>query len=579
MRKGVSEYNLVAALRFLSTSCLVTLCASAPSTGPLSIRSNNNPLGIDWDPAPPPEKGPPASAGAIRDPAYLPAQIGGIVGSYALSLVLVALLLLALNKKRRDHLEAANAPEEDKAGLLDFNPFPAPFQLQTEQEYRAALAQIEHEELLASRNPYHNFSPQDTSPLSPAKSHYSAWTVPSPTTSTVLASGLDLSVDQRVVQQDRAMAQSQLEDMYKYVMEQEEAKAAGKTYEGPPLPTSAPRDSNASNSLRKNKPAGLDLTKEEKTQSRGSSILSFLKSPRKNKAPSQTLSISSPIMTPMSGTFPGQQGQEMNTMQPRNYGVIPPPMPAMTSDLPFRRPSAANTLPTPEMSPVSAGGIDERIDAALGRPPTRESRAAAREARERDMRDYRQYREDKGSSHTRDVSATTNGGSGEEDPVSAVSERSQHSMRSDRSSSGLVGLPTSPKPGVNRFPSLDSLPTSPKPGSTFSNRANKPTAIRTGGALPLRAYEPSLASPSAASHVTKQTVFTRAAEGPLSPGMQTGMRTPWTGAPVPYTPYMPFSPVVPITPSLVTRADRKRMRKFEPKTPTVEMVKSDDEMW
>ena len=120
MRKGVSEYNLVAALRFLSTSCLVTLCASAPSTGPLSIRSNNNPLGIDWDPAPPPEKGPPASAGAIRDPAYLPAQIGGIVGSYALSLVLVALLLLALNKKRRDHLEAANAPEEDKAGLLDY---------------------------------------------------------------------------------------------------------------------------------------------------------------------------------------------------------------------------------------------------------------------------------------------------------------------------------------------------------------------------------------------------------------------------------------------------------------------------
>lgn len=111
------------------------------------------------------------------------------------------------------------------------------------------------------------------------------------------------------------------------------------------------------------------------------------------------------------------------------------------------------------------------------------------------------------------------------------------------------------------------------------DRAKAPAAIRPGGALPLRAYEPSLASPSAASHSTKQTVFTRAAPGPLSPGMQTGMRTPYTGAAVPYTPYQPFSPVVPITPSLVTRADRKRMRKLEPKTPTVEMVRDSEDVW
>ena len=265
------------------------------------------------------------------------------------------------------------------------------------------------------------------------------------------------------------------------------------------------------------------------------------------------------MITPMSATFPSQHDQEMGPISPRIYAAVPPPA---QSDLPFRRATAANSLPTPEMSPVGSGGIDERIDAALGRPPTRERRAAAKE---------RQTREDRGegSSKSRSVSADSSSRAhSDAEPVSAVSEKS---------TSNLVGLPSSPKPSVNRFPSMDSLPASPRPGSTFS-RVSKPSAVRAGGALPLRAYEPSLASPSLPVEGTKQTVFTRSA-GPLSPGLQTGLRTPWTGAPVPYTPYQPFSPVVPITPSLVTRADRKRFRKFEPKTPTVEMVRGEDEVW
>jgi hypothetical protein len=588
MREAALSYNKVVVLRFLSaSSLLVSLCAAVPSTGSPSKRSN--PLNIDWDPAPPPDKGPPISAGAIRDPSFLPAQIGGIVGSYALSLVLVALLLLALSKKRREHLEASGISEEDRANLLTFNPFPQPFLLQSEEEYKHALL---HDEALKS--PYKNFSlpsgsplsPTRSGPLSPTKSQHSVWTIPGSPTSTILAAGVDLSVDQNIVQHDRAMAQSQLEDMYKYVMEQEEAKAAGREYQGPPLPSPSVADRSTPNtpglppqSARKSKPAGLNLSREEKTQSRSSSLLSFLRSPRKSKHP-QGMNISSPIITPMSATFPSHHDQEMNTMPPRSprtYGAVPPPIP---SDLPFRRAAANNSLPTPEMSPVSTGGIDERIDAALGRPPTRDSKAAQREERNAESNSSR---DDKGSSEDRDVSAASGSGNNSDaEPVSAVSERSERSLarseRSERSTSGLVGLPSSPKPSVNRFPSLDSLPASPRPGSTFS-RTNKPTAIRPGGMLPLRAYEPSLASPSAVTNQsTKQTVFTRA-QGPLSPGMQTGMRTPWTGAPVPYTPYQPFSPVVPITPSLVTRADRKRMRRFEPKTPTVEMVADEEEVW
>ncbi|KAK0641238.1 hypothetical protein B0T16DRAFT_431112 [Cercophora newfieldiana] len=573
MPNGSPSYNQLVLLRFLSASCLILpLCAAVPSTGIPSRRSN--PLNIDWDPAPPPDKGAPLSASAIRDPAFLPAQIGGIVGSYALSLVLVALLLLALHKTRRQHLEAADLPEGDKADLLTFNPFPQPFLLQSEEEYKKILQENEQSGLQSPRSPYKNFShplsPTRSGPLSPTKSHHSGWTIPGSPTSTVLAAGADYSVDQTVVQQDKAMAQAQLEDMYKYVMEHEEAKQAGRDYQ-PPIVSPGARsitdrsigDKSSPSTpvtpgFKKNKPAGLNLSREEKTQSRSSSLLSFLRSPRKSKA--QGMNISSPIITPMSATFPSQHDQEMGPISPRSYGPVPPPG---QSDLPFRR-AGTNSLPTPEMSPVSAGGIDERIDAALARPPTRDRKKTMGVETIRESRS-----EKEGSSHTRDVSAESASGSNSDaEPVSAISEKS---------TSGLVGLPSSPKPSVNRFPSMDSLPASPRPGSTFS-RASKPTAVRTGGALPLRAYEPSLASPSMAREGTKQTVFTRGA-GPLSPGIQSGMRTPWTGAPVPYTPYQPFSPVVPITPSLVTRADRKRMRKFEPKTPTVEMVRGEDDVW
>ncbi|KAK3381476.1 hypothetical protein B0H63DRAFT_206083 [Podospora didyma] len=596
MRERGRAYNsvLAFALPFLTPSLYssyVAAAPSSPSTGGFlrKLKSRvfeeegqpydpNNPLNIWWGPAPPPELGPPASADAVRDPIYLPAQIGGIVGSYALSLVLVAVLLLALSKKRRQRIAAAEFPEQE----FTIDAFPAPFEHPTEADYKASVDHFQN--LTAANEQQHprsppNFSVPLGSPRSPTKSHrsyplgagvgsqHSIHTIESPV-STIRAPGIDLSVDPVVVKHDRAMAQQQLEDMYKYVMAQDEARAAGRDYDGPPLPSpstksTVPNSPSSARTVRKekNKPMSLNLAKDEKTQSRGSSILSFLKSPRKNKH-AQNISISSPIMTPMSGTFPRQEDQEMNAMAPRHYA--PPPMPPMppSNDLPFRR-TNSNHMPTPDISPISTQSIDERIDSAVARQPPRSSQIPWRETRE-DKDD---------SSHSRDVSQATSA-SGDVEPVSAGSEKS---------TSGLVGLPTSPKPGVNRFPSFDTLPTSPKPGSTFSraNRSlapvntNATTAVRAGGALPLRAYEPSISSPTASASTYKQTVFTRAAPGPLSPGM----RSPWTGAPVPYTPYQPFSPVIPITPSLVTREDRKRMKRLEPKTPTVEMVKGTDEIW
>lgn len=609
--------------------------------------SSSNPLNIDWSPAPSPEDGPPGAAHALRDPAYLPAQIAGIVGSYAFSLVVVALLLLVLSKKRREHLRAAEELEQvwgdrnDSNLCLDYGYDEQPaaaapaatnaVYLENPPSYRDGVYEtrsVSHIQQPTSPGHGHirNFSlPSPTSlkfevpRFAEAPSRFeeqqsqeapspSSYFLPSPTSTTRGPLGQDLEVPQDVVQHDRAMAQAELEQMYKYVMEQEEAKEAGVEFRAPMVPAQ-PRDStmtHSSSSLpfsrkekkEKSKPASLNLAKAtDKKESRTSSILSALKSPRKKKQ-LQGMSISSPIMTPMSGTFPSQAyaGEEMSAISPRQYApAIPPPVPRNHSQAGLSFAARRNTghiaplMTPPDLSPESTQSIDERIGAIA----TVKSRSQDRRRRDDggggdDVSDMEDDEEAEGNDrvgdlqHSRHISVATT--TADADPVSAVSETSQSGLLRNANGPGArtSGLPTSPKPGVNRFPSL---PSSPKPGATFASssfvRANAPSAVRTGGTLPLRAYESAMLSPTTqqAARTVKETVFQRAV--PMTPGgMHTApLRTPLTGNPVPYSPYQPFSPVIPITPSLVSKADRKAMRRLEPKTPTLQMVKNDDELW
>ncbi|WYZ37948.1 hypothetical protein EsH8_II_001454 [Colletotrichum jinshuiense] len=546
MKPAQAPLNSRLRLHFL-TSVLAFLffCShtrAAPSVH--ETRNNNNPLNIDWDPAPSPEDGPPASAGALRDPAYLPFQIGAIVGSYGLSLVLVAVLLLILSKRRREALSAGDDEVEyQDPKTPPLSPLPPKLTLEVPSSPRSI-----------PRSPVRNYSypsaeeyqtPEYPTPQTP-------YINPTPT-STLHAPGVDFSVDQRIVAADKKMAQTQLEEMYKYVMEQEEAKLQGIKLEGSPVLSHNPQlpapssGSFTKSTLRKDKhkPANLNLGEDKpEKQSRASSIFSALRSPKKSKNV-KGISISSPIMTPMTGTFPRHESQEMNAIPPRQYAPPPPP-PVPTHQAPYAygtQQHHGQVSPiTPDHSPESTQSIDERIGSQIpiGQIPI---------------------------GHVRKPSAAPS----EVDPNSAVSERS---------TAPLIGLPTSPKPGA-RFPALPSspkpgasfqIPASPRPGAGFRSKA--PSAVRTGGSLPLRAYEPALTSPSLSSQTTKQTVFERT--GPLSPS---GARTPATGMAVPYSPYQPFTPCVPMTPSLVTKADRKRMKKLEPKTPTLEMVRSDDDIW
>ena len=517
-------------LSFVFTSALsVSLFAATAFSNPTSAAAvlherNNNPLNIDWDPAPAPEDGPPISAGALRNPKYLPAEIGGIVAAYGVSLVLVAITLLSLAKKRREHLQGGDDEFalSSPPGIIRIERRFSKFPIATPK-----TATVPNFSYPSPTNA--QFEPPDS------------YIYPSPTSS-VTAPGVNPSVDQRVVQADREMAQQQLEEMYKHVMEHEDAKERGVVLDTPVMtPQGHHRVLSASSSKKeRSKPANLKLSGGyEKPQSKTASLLSALRSPRKKAV--KGVNISSPIMTPQSSTFPRQEPQEMNPMSPRHYAPPPPP-PIPTDQISFgaSRVSRNGAPLTPDISPESVQSIDERISAQLG--PSTSGRGG--------------------------YPAPMEG-----DPESATSEHSQVP---------LVGLPASPTHGPRsptwpaspgHGPRSPTLPASPKPGVTFQ-RGNAPSAVRTGGSLPLRAYEQPMASPSTIARTTKQTVFER--RGPLSP---TTGRTPRTAGAVPYSPYQPFTPVVPVTPSLVTKEERKRMKRMVPKTPTMDMVQSEEEMW
>ena len=606
----------------------------------------------------------------------LPAQIVAIVGSYAFCLVIVFFTLLLLSKRRREHLRSGKDLDPSQPPASAVLQFPetlhlqdsiVPFALKGPTSDDFAINSVLYSRYPIGRNTYDSVVAYGSiysagSPISPVETNdgtvasalhgQEIWHLSSLYALPFRAPGVDPSVDQKVVSADREMAQSQLEAMYKYVMEHEEAKANGVVLTGLPAPLSLLTDDSRSSNpynrhqkptdaatagayirgstsslsraatrstnepatlitatrsrTEKTKPAGLKMSlghgrngEEEQMSrtSRTSSLFSALKSPRLKKK-IQGVSISSPIMTPTSDTFPrfgpagGRAGfgygndtgssdgfgDGCGDVEAKDVGAIPLQHYAPRAPSPPLPPQQTTTSPLPLDTLNTKQRVNDESPADH-LPPQ----------------------------HT--FADRTQTGSSRRDSERATLAQSEASKASDELSPAFVELHAPPNPSISRVASLVSLPASPRatktaffqpppppspslqqnwplsptgiafasapPSSSFASssfsRPKAPSAIRIGGGLPLRAYEPSITSPSFA---TKQTVFERTA-----PSTSGGASTPWTGAPVPYSPYQPFSPVVPMTPSLVTKADRKRMRRLEPKTPTLVMVPSADDLW
>ena len=87
----------------LSISVFVVIISTATAR-PHSIWD----VDINNDPAPPPDKGPPLSAGALRDRSKLKYEVIGIVGAYVVWLIITFLLLFFVGKRLRHKIQTSN---------------------------------------------------------------------------------------------------------------------------------------------------------------------------------------------------------------------------------------------------------------------------------------------------------------------------------------------------------------------------------------------------------------------------------------------------------------------------------------
>jgi hypothetical protein len=344
-------------MRFVIETAITSLLILS-TTSALTIKLRSNPLGIDYGPAPSPEDGPPLSAGALRDPAYLPAEIGGIVGAYVFVVSVVGIALFTIGRRLR--LEAERSKQALSVEMIQPKPvypvkqYPSPLSPTSgtsKQNFSWPSPQN------ADRNPY--VFPSVNPPQSPRR---------------------DPSVDVRVIEADRQNLHKGLEDLYAHVMAHEEAKAASKAasttslpqpplsplpMQRQPLPQSSPQRGTKSSEKLRPSAIDTDQSKSQKTQSRTSSLMSSLS---RKKGGIRNMQISSPIPTPLSQTFSLGYASDEEPLSPVHYSPPPPP-PIPKDQVPYthsRNSSSVSKDPSP-VSPV------ESIDAQLARPVTQHS--------------------------------------------------------------------------------------------------------------------------------------------------------------------------------------------------------------
>ncbi|OAP54659.1 hypothetical protein AYL99_11107 [Fonsecaea erecta] len=93
-----------AILTFSLLICISVLIVPPSAAQPHSIWD----ISIDESPAPPPDQGPPLSAGALRDKSKLKYEVIGIVGAYVVWLLITIVLLFLVGKKLRRRVQTSN---------------------------------------------------------------------------------------------------------------------------------------------------------------------------------------------------------------------------------------------------------------------------------------------------------------------------------------------------------------------------------------------------------------------------------------------------------------------------------------
>ena len=498
-----------------------------------------------WDvhifngPAPSPQDGPPASANATRDKAYLPYELASIFGSYLVVVIILSVAILTVGRRLRRSAQGSPTTlnmDLVKPSLVVGN--------QTDPYGPSPISPTKSNQ----------FGP---SPVSPTKANQT-WPSPKPTSGwgsmrkhqkqdSVQSSVL--TFDDSVIEEDRSKNEIEMDRLYAAVAEHENKKEKGPDQPLSPLaqhppelqhlkrgpaplqfPLSPPPDqqsfsqsrTSTTSPRRLNKPTPISINNPPSRNSSRSSFASFASFGKKRNTSIRALPISPPMGSP--DMAPDNRYGESEPLTPRHYTPGPPPTP------PHR-----DVLHSPHFAP-SIRSSRSSNNGYLS-PPLQTPRSAT---------------------------------FGPIQPPPAIVEeqsRPGFALTVDGVAAAPDGRSEAPlsHTGKGRKPQALKLANSNDSSGTLS--------LRTAP-LPLRA----LRSPKSTRppSMIRATELTRPDPHRL---MAPGSAMPQT----PYSPfYMPQTPLTPMTPSrLVTREERKRAQKAEGRRVLTadDAVQEENEMW
>lgn len=475
---------------------------------------------IDNSPAPSPEDGPPGAANALRNPAYLPVQITGIVCAYLACVLFISTALIFVGRRLRQRAQTSNstlgvemlAPSVklqsyDPSPITPIKQWPTPVSDNDSRFWTSSFGRQETMNNLAWTNPSgggggHRHQQQPS------------------------IAGSVSTYNESVIQSDRDKAQAEMEKLYAAVMEHE-AERESRSAQASEVDASSPHATSPREIPPEFKHLQTNSGAYEPPLSPRQQQQQQEREPLSPREPSRTSSRFS--RTPLSlfsssrasSTASNKSGGGKRRISFRGLPISPP----------MGSPDLVNSVAYADDVPLSP-----RVYTPGPPPPT------------------------PGRTNLRNI-----GGAAPPTPRTPGTPRSPppatqfQPMQPMQSHRGQIQAPPPPPPSNNRAPPPHPLTILTAPSQSSQNTLSTNTS-RTPNPLPFRsaAYSTGLSSKDGVpmSAPPTKTTYLERRESILHPAPRTGV--PFT----PYSPYMPFTPITPITPGrLVSKEERKREKK------------------
>ncbi|KAI9825200.1 MAG: hypothetical protein M1826_007057 [Phylliscum demangeonii] len=494
---------------------------------------------IDRDPAPPPDQGPPLSRHAVRDRSLLGAEVGAIVGAYGLFLLLLGTFLAVVGRRLRAHALRTQLPQDlemvkpaAQAAHDDLDPTP----VSANPGAWSAFPSVGPSPVVGSGGGGGGGSTRK-SPVSASSPNFS-WPSPTKMSFSSVSSTAAAPFDDRVVQEDKAQRERDLERLYAAVMEHDEAGGSPRRAAAAPAKEDVPKLKSPRflRALRSPASAGGKHAGPDPTDGRLPSVASVGSAGTGHghghgkRKTIRGLPISQPQPTPNFSLLSIRSGTGAPSDEEAPTPYYPPPSPPTSSTSP---------APAP---PPTAHRLHQYYSSSPPPPPSA-TRAAS-------------------SSPT----AWHGVGSAKIQVLAPVRARE------------IPALSVHTGPGRHhRTPaSIPPAPVSPPPQLPLRSLNAMAMAGRSATAAAAAALDAAGLQPAPPAGSTKLTILERA----LPAHGHHANLSPHTAVPfTPYSPYMPATPITPITPGLVSRRQRKARDKMAGTRLAPEMVPADGELW